>query len=197
VVLVLSASYLPDLVRRNVLRLRSDFPVGRAVAILALAAAIVVPSTLYLEERGRSASLEASYRDLDLKATAEIGTLTLSLRRLAEEQEHLRSLLLESGHNVVSGGVLSTRVIATGYSSSVWETDDTPFITASNTRTRPGVVALSRDMLQRYNPQAPFHFGDTVHISGIGEFLVEDSMHWRWRKRIDIWFPSREAAWRR
>ena len=67
--------------------------------------------------------------------------------------------------------------------------------TASNTRTRPGVVAMSRDLLRRYNPRAPFGFGDTIHISGLGDFIVEDSMHWRWRKRVDIWFPSREAAW--
>jgi 3D (Asp-Asp-Asp) domain-containing protein len=85
-------------------------------------------------------------------------------------------------------------VIATGYSSSIYETDSTPFITASNTRTREGILALSRDLLKRYTPGAPFDFGDRVHVPGLGEFIVEDSMNSRWNNRIDIWFPSRLEA---
>jgi 3D (Asp-Asp-Asp) domain-containing protein len=117
------------------------------------------------------------------------------LQSLLAEQQDFRTLLLDAGYAVASDGNLSMRVLATGYSSSVRETDDTPFITASNTRTRPGVVALSRDMLRRHNPNAPFSFGDVIHVSGIGDLHVEDSMHWRWRRRIDIWFPSSDAAW--
>jgi 3D (Asp-Asp-Asp) domain-containing protein len=193
--LVLSASFLPDFFRAKISRLKSDYPVRQTVLLAAVIAAIVVPSTLYVQERSRRIDLADSYRHLDLRTTVEIGTLDKSLQGLAEEQEYLRSMLLDTGVHVVSSGVLSTRLVATGYSSSVWETDDTPFITASNTRTRHGVVAMSRDLLRRYNPEAPFGFGDTIHISGLGDFIVEDSMHWRWRKRIDIWFPSREAAW--
>ena len=192
--LVLSGSVLPDFLKAKIFQLKSDFPVRRTVLLAVVIAAIVVPASLYVQERSRRIDLADSYRYLDLRTSAEIGTLDKYLKGLAEEQEYLRSLLLDSGLNVVSSGVLSTRLVATGYSSSVRETDDTPFITASNTRTRSGVVAMSRDLLRRYNPKAPFGFGDTVHISGLGDFIVEDSMHWRWRKRIDIWFPSRTAA---
>jgi 3D (Asp-Asp-Asp) domain-containing protein len=192
--LVLFGSLLPDFFRAKIYQLKSDFPVRRTVLLVFVIAAIVVPGSLYLQERSRRIDLANSYRYLDLRTAAEIGTLDKTLKGLVEEQEYLRSLLLDSGLHVVSSGVLSTRLVATGYSSSVRETDDTPFITASNTRTRTGVVAMSRDLLRRYNPKAPFGFGDTIHISGLGDFIVEDSMHWRWRKRIDIWFPSRTAA---
>ena len=107
----------------------------------------------------------------------------------------LRQHLLDAGVPVYDeNGSVSLKVLGTGYSSSVIETDNTPFITAANTRTRPGVVALSRDLLQRYTPGAPFDFGDRIHIAGLGEYSVEDSMNRRWTKRIDIWFPSRSEA---
>ena len=85
-------------------------------------------------------------------------------------------------------------VTVTGYSSEVRQTDSTPFITAANTRVRPGVLALSRDMLHRYTPGAPFCFGDSVVIDGLGVYVVEDTMHRRWLQRADIWFPSRAEA---
>ena len=86
------------------------------------------------------------------------------------------------------------RVDVTGYSSSRDQCDADPFITASNTQVRDGIVALSRDLLRRYNPDAPFTWGDRVHIEGVGEFVVEDSMNARYRHRVDIWFPDRSSA---
>jgi hypothetical protein len=53
---------------------------------------------------------------------------------------------------------------------------------------------MSRDLLSEYTPGAPFSFGDRAHISGLGDFLVEDAMSSRWTNRIDVWFPSRELA---
>ena len=90
--------------------------------------------------------------------------------------------------------LIDVKVLATAYSSSVWETDSTPTVTAANTLTRPGTLAVSRDLLCEFTPGAPFSFGDRVHVHGIGEFLVEDVMNARWDNRIDIWFPSREEA---
>jgi 3D (Asp-Asp-Asp) domain-containing protein len=192
--LVLAAWVIPDAAGRLAARCRSGFPYFRTALVLAVAAAVVVPWTLYRSERERRIEIDDAYSQLSLASDAEIESLGHSLQTLLDEQAELRSLLLDAGYSVVSGDRLWMRLLATGYSSRVEETDDTPFITASNTRTRPGVVALSRDILKRYNGQAPFTFGDAIHISGIGDFLVEDSMNPRWRKRLDIWFPSREAA---
>ncbi len=193
--LVLAGWLVPDRIARVASRLRADFPVGRAIVAVIVCAGIVVPTYLYQKERARRLDMTSAYRHLSAASGAENGALSNLLRSLLDEQQEFRTLLLDAGYAVANDGNLSMRVLATGYSSSVWETDDTPFITASNTRTRPGVVALSRDMLQRHNPNAPFSFGDVIHVSGIGDFHVEDSMHWRWRRRIDIWFPSRDAAW--
>ncbi len=77
-------------------------------------------------------------------------------------------------------------VTITAYSSSVDETDDTPFITASGSRTRDGVVAAN------FLP-----FGTRVKIPelfGDKTFIVEDRMHRRFSDRMDIWFPSKWEA---
>lgn len=87
------------------------------------------------------------------------------------------------------------RVDVTGYSSRVEETDADPFITAMCTITSPGVIAMSRDLLRTFTPDAPFDFGDKILIPGVGIYSVEDTMHSRWTRRCDIWFPSTEEAY--
>ena len=67
-------------------------------------------------------------------------------------------------------------------------TDSTPFITASNQRVRPGIIALSRDIEQQHG----LRFGDRVHIYGLGTFEFQDRMHARHTAAADI-FMWREA----
>jgi len=77
-------------------------------------------------------------------------------------------------------------VVATAYSSSVDETDDTPFITAKGTYVRDGIIAAN------FLP-----FGTAVKIPAIyGDkvFMVEDRMNKRFPDRIDVWMPSKQAA---
>jgi 3D (Asp-Asp-Asp) domain-containing protein len=88
-----------------------------------------------------------------------------------------------------SGISAKTQVIEvplTAYSSSVDETDDTPFITASGNYVRDGVAAAN------FLPigtkfKIPELYGDKV-------FVVEDRMHTSYNYRIDLWFPSKEEA---
>jgi 3D (Asp-Asp-Asp) domain-containing protein len=79
------------------------------------------------------------------------------------------------------------RVVLTAYSSTVAQTDDTPFITANGTYVHDGVVA---------NNGLPF--GTEIRIPelyGNKVFAVEDRMHWRMGDyHFDIWFPSYEQA---
>ena len=74
-------------------------------------------------------------------------------------------------------------VVITAYSSSPWETWGDPFITASNSYVRKGIVA--NNMLA---------FGTKIRIPEIyGDeiFVVEDRMHYRKGSyHVDIWFPS-------
>lgn len=89
---------------------------------------------------------------------------------------------------------LFIRVDVTGYCSRPEETDDDPFLTAMCTVTGTGVIALSRDLLRTFTPGAPFDFGDKVLLPGAGVFSVEDTMHPRWQRRADIWFPNIDEA---
>lgn len=74
-------------------------------------------------------------------------------------------------------------VVVTAYSSSTWETDDTPHLTAAGTMVRDGIVA---------NNLLPF--GTKIRLPEIyGDkiFVVEDRMNSRkGNYQIDIWFPS-------
>jgi len=74
----------------------------------------------------------------------------------------------------------------TAYSSTIDQTDDTPFITASGSYVKDGVAAAN---ILPFGTKfkLPEIFGDQV-------FVVEDRMHPRFQNRIDIWFANREEA---
>ena len=77
-------------------------------------------------------------------------------------------------------------VMASAYSSTPDQTDDTPFITAKGTYVRDGIVAAN------FLPfgtaiKIPEVFGDKI-------FIVEDRMNKRYRYNVDVWFPSKELA---
>ncbi len=76
----------------------------------------------------------------------------------------------------------------TAYSSSVDETDSTPFITASGTKTRDGIVASNLFPIGT-KVKIPELFGDKI-------LTVEDRMHNRFTDRIDVWMPSKWSALR-
>jgi 3D (Asp-Asp-Asp) domain-containing protein len=193
--ILLAVRSIPEWIGNRILRFRSTLTVQRGVASAVVVAAFLTPSALYLHERFVRIEKEKAYQDLFMTTVSETQLLRATLQSLLKERTLLRGRLIEAGVPVCDDdGNVFLKVLATGYSSSIFETDDTPFITAANTPTRPGVVAMSRDLLRVYTPNAPFNFGDRIHISGLGEFIVEDSMHRRWRKRMDIWFPSRREA---
>lgn len=75
-------------------------------------------------------------------------------------------------------------VITTAYSSTPDQTDDDPFITASGSYTRDGVIAAN------FLP-----FGTKVKFPTLYKdkiFIVEDRM--KNNHQVDIWFPTREQA---
>jgi len=95
-------------------------------------------------------------------------------------------------------------VIITAYTPSVWETDSTPFITASGKRISESYVAVSRDLL----PKFPFEtkvkiFIPDKNLPSCGKEVigktwivryVEDTMNKRHSKKIDLVFFSRKKA---
>jgi 3D (Asp-Asp-Asp) domain-containing protein len=77
--------------------------------------------------------------------------------------------------------------IITAYSSTTWETDDDPWITAAGTPVREGIVANN---LLKFGTKIkiPEIFGDKI-------FIVEDRLNpQKSKNHIDIWFPSTQEA---
>lgn len=74
----------------------------------------------------------------------------------------------------------------TAYSSTPEETDDTPFITASGTHVRDGIVATN-ELPMGTKVKIPALYGDKI-------FTVEDRMHERMKNKVDIWMPTKGAA---
>lgn len=112
-----------------------------------------------------------------------------------------RAQAIEQAQTVLAQGVRTGRSViarATAYNSLAAQTDSTPFITATGTRTRPGVVALSRDLLRT------FPYGSRITIEDLSGkynnllrgrvFYVEDTMAARKTNSIDIWMGTRSQA---
>lgn len=78
------------------------------------------------------------------------------------------------------------KIVVTAYSSTVAETDDTPFITASNTLVRDGIVASNL-----------LPFGTKIRFPELNPkkiYVVEDRLAPKNGHKMDIWFSSTELA---
>ncbi|MEK9134899.1 MAG: hypothetical protein AAB451_01190 [Patescibacteria group bacterium] len=94
---------------------------------------------------------------------------------------------LSSPNNPPERVVRKLLVIATAYSSTVWQTDDTPYITASGSTVRDGIVA-NNILPFGTRIRIPELYGDKI-------FTVEDRMNWKkGNYHFDIWFPEYQQA---
>jgi 3D (Asp-Asp-Asp) domain-containing protein len=105
----------------------------------------------------------------------------------------LDGLITLQGQALIQSADPDTPVVAasrwitvTGYSSTPDQTDSTPFITASGTRVRDGVIACN---FLRFGTKVRF-----PQLYGKKIFLVEDRMAARNSHKMDIWFASRDQA---
>ena len=92
-------------------------------------------------------------------------------------------------------------VTMTAYSSEVAQTDSTPRITATGQKVRPGIIAVSEDLLTTQLP-----FGTRVRIVDIRDdpecggfdsgyvLEVQDVMHERKENQVDVWMPTLAKA---
>ncbi len=136
-------------------------------------------------------------------------TLTINPTVTVEPIVTLNRPLINAGTEVAGPEAsFSAKVRATGYNSLVAQTDSTPHITAIGSRTRFGIIAVSRDLLGQDVP-----YGSLVRIKDMGNyyngrghgkyqnmldrqglFVVEDTMHARKTNQIDLWFPHMSEA---
>lgn len=82
--------------------------------------------------------------------------------------------------------VKTKKVTLTAYSSTVDQTDDTPFIAASGKHVYDGMIAANF-LPFGTKVKIPELFGDKV-------FTVHDRMNRRYTERVDIWFAERQDA---
>lgn len=68
------------------------------------------------------------------------------------------------------------------YTNVPEQTDSTPNIMASGNRVYEGAVAVSRDYLKH----RILKYGDKIHIEGLGEYVVEDTMNKRHKWSVDV-----------
>lgn len=130
---------------------------------------------------GGSSIFEAKIQKIEADL-AEFSIEEILENRLAIVQGN--SLLPISDHlNPEPKVTRKLNVIITAYSSSTFETDGSPYITASGKWVEEGIVA---------NNFLPF--GTKIRIPELYDdevFVVEDRMSWKkGNYHIDIWFPS-------
>ncbi len=89
------------------------------------------------------------------------------------------------------GAQAAARVTITCYNSEAAQTDSTPHTTAVMTKCRPGVVAVSRDLLEQ-----GWTFGRQVWIEGHGVYTIEDVMAKKKARQIGIWQPDKKRRYR-
>jgi len=70
--------------------------------------------------------------------------------------------------------VLLGNMTITSYRSVKEQTDNDPFITSTGEYVHSNGVALSRDLLYRWD--GPVHYGDVVYMEGFGFKVVNDCM---------------------
>jgi 3D (Asp-Asp-Asp) domain-containing protein len=98
--------------------------------------------------------------------------------------------------------VKTDTVTVTTYTTDPGETDEEPLITASGFKLdslnprRHKIIAISRDLKKRYP------FGSKVRVTGLGKkydgvYRVEDVMHSRWRKKIDLLINPKDRQFKK
>lgn len=156
------------------MRLRTTIIVGLGFFGL-LAAAALVNQVAMVQMAKQVAKAEQSLTKkrvalyLERSKAHELKTRLVYSERLRKAQEEARVRVLT----------------VTAYSSEVNQTDDTPFVTATNKRVRPGIVAVSRDLFRK-----GWVFGRKVYIKGHGIFTIDDLMHPRKKNQIDIYMGN-------
>lgn len=128
--------------------------------------------------------------NISIQETAAAWEIKDIINAINTKQNMVNFFVVTGTDSVVAVGEPETpktmKVTVTGYSSTPEETDDTPFITASNSMVHDGVAAANF-----------LEFGTKIKIPSIyGDkvFTIEDRMAKKHSDKIDIWFPEKQLA---
>ena len=129
-------------------------------------------------------NLNPNYQSSDDNNGAAAGALLVQNDSLVSSGSSVNPKKTSNTEN--DSKVVEIMVFATAYSSTPDQTDGSPFVTASGTRVRDGIIATNFLPLGT-KIKIPEIYGDKV-------FVVEDRMNRRYWQKIDIWFPTRSGA---
>ena len=118
-------------------------------------------------------TIDSNYEETNLSSIN--GLVTLNGNALIQSASPITPIVAES-----------RVVLVTAYSSTPDQTDSTPFITASGSYVRDGIVACNFLSFGTY-VRFPDMYGDKI-------FVVEDRMALKNSHKIDIWFNTRWEA---
>lgn len=143
-------------------------------------AGLIVMMTFLLGYGLVPSAANATVRVLDFPTTDRVTALRI---------EAMQNQLVAFGslpESDLRGPSYTMRVASTAYNSLENQTDSTPFITASGTHVRHGVVAANFLPIGTYI-KIPDIYGDQI-------FVVEDRMNARYDKKVDIWMENYDDA---
>jgi len=108
-------------------------------------------------------------------------------KSIADSDSTIDASYVAKTTNVAEKAIKTVKAVMTAYSSTPDQTDDSPFITASNKHVEDGIIA--NNMLPFGTKiKIPELYGDKI-------FVIEDRMNRRMGDhRFDIWMPDRSSA---
>lgn len=117
--------------------------------------------------------------------------LTLLSNRVNDLEKQICNLKAQHAKEIAAlkKSLASKKVTVTAYSASKAECDSDPKITASMSKLRPGVVAVSRDLFNH-----GWVFGKRVYIEGHGIYEIVDLMNKKHKNRIDVYIGHKKKA---
>ncbi len=167
-----------------------------ASSLLSLLAASVALATPALPSSAVASQAVKAALSAPVKATATVKSVSPATP-VSAVAARVQGVTRAASSGLRSTG-RSAMVHSTAYNSTPGQTDSTPFVTATGTRVRSGVVALSRNLLGR------FPYGTRLTIEDLSGryssylrgrvFIVEDTMNVRIGNTVDIWMVSRGEA---
>ena len=167
-----------------------------AASLLSLLAASIALATPALPSSAVASQAVKAALSAPVKTTAAVKSVS-PVQPVSAAAARAQGVTRASSSGLRSTG-RSAVVHSTAYNSTPGQTDSTPFVTATGTRVRSGVVALSRDLLGR------FPYGTRLTIEDLSGryssylrgrvFIVEDTMNVRIGNTVDIWMVSRGEA---
>jgi len=141
-----------------------------------------------------------------LKAKCEVNQ---KLDGLKKDMDHTHMMLLINfltiekqsvTHNISFiqlDGQDSLNVIATAYTNSADETDDTPNITATGKTVSPKYIACSKDIIKQWGYGTKVILAAKTSNGGLvsfGEYEIQDTMNERYTNACDVFMWDKEDA---